>query len=236
MKKLFLTLLIVIVAMNSVALAVDLEEMTKEELIAMIEELTGENSGLVGTEEEQAEVPTYTELTRGSKGADVKTLQQRLKDLGYLSGAVDGDYGGGTSSAVSSFQSQAGLKVTGTADVETQEALFAQDAPKAIVYEKLDYKGVSRNPSDYTGRYVKFDGKVLQVMEDDSLVSFRIASKGNYDDVVYVSMTRPDSYSRILEDDKVTVSGVYFDLMTYETVMGASITIPWIWADLVALR
>lgn len=235
MRKLFFALLVVVLALNSVAMAVELEDMTKEEFIAMIEELTSDDAQQEEAAEEE-EAPAYEELTRGSKGDAVKALQQRLKDLGYLSGSVDGDYGGGTSSAVSSFQSQAGLKVTGTADIETQEALFAGDAPKAIVYEKLDYKGVSRNPSDYTGRYVKFDGKVLQVMEDDSLISFRIATRGSYDDVVYVSMSRPESYSRILEDDKVTVSGAYFDLMTYETVMGASVTIPWIWADLVALR
>ncbi len=238
MRKIVVWLLVFTLIISSAAMASDLENKTKEELIAIIEELLGDEEAQSEEAETPQEVPeqAYTELERGSKGDDVKNLQQRLKDLGYLSGAVDGDYGGGTSSAVSSFQNQAGLAVTGKADVETQEALFAADAPKAIVYESLDYKGVSRNPSDYTGKYVKFDGKVLQVIEEEGYVSFRIASRGNYDDVVYVSMAIPENYSRILEDDKVTVSGVYMDLMTYETIMGASVTIPWIMADLVTLR
>lgn len=238
MKKIVLLLLVFAMVVCSSAMATDLESKSKEELIAIIEELLGDgetDSQEVEAVQENA-AQEYTELERGSKGEDVKVLQQRLKDLGYLSGAVDGDYGGGTSSAVSSFQNQAGLTVTGKADVETQKALFAADAPEAIVYESLDYTGVSRNPSNYTGRHVKFDGKVLQVIEEEEYVSFRIASRGNYDDVVYVSMAIPENYSRILEDDKVTVSGVYMDLMTYETVMGASVTIPWIMADLVALR
>ena len=222
----------------------ELEGMTAEELISIIEQLYAELAELRG-EETEAEpeptpeptaVPKYTELAKGSKGEDVKQLQQRLKDLGYLSGSVDGSYGGGTASAVSSFQNQNGLPVTGTADAATQELLHSEKAEKAIVYEALDYKGASRNPSDYFGKHVQFTGKILQVIEEDTLVSFRIASKGNYDDVVFVSMSKPDNYSRLLEDDKVTVSGVYFDLMSYETVMGATVTIPWIYADLVALR
>lgn len=232
---LFLTFALLI---GSSAMASDLENKTKEELIAIIEELMG-NEEASSTETEptpEDSAQEYTELERGSKGDDVKALQQRLKDLGYLSGAVDGDYGGGTASAVSSFQNQAGLAVTGKADVETQRALFDSTAPKAIVYENLDYKGVSRNPSEYIGRYVKFNGTVLQVIEEEDYVSFRIASRGNYEDVVYVSMAIPENYSRILEDDKVTVLGVYMDLMTYETIMGASVTIPWVMADLVTLR
>ena len=43
-------------------------------------------------------------LTVGAKGEDVKKLQQRLKDLGYLSGKVDGAFGGGTKRAVIAFQ------------------------------------------------------------------------------------------------------------------------------------
>ena len=258
MKKLLSLVLIAILLLSSAGLASELktdpteelktytteelEGMTAEELISIIEQLYAELAELRGEETEPeptpepTAVPKYTELAKGSKGEDVKQLQQRLKDLGYLSGSVDGSYGGGTASAVSNFQNQNGLPVTGTADVATQELLHSDKAEKAIVYEALDYKGASRNPSDYFGKHVQFTGKILQVIEEDTLISFRIASKGSYDDVVFVSMSKPDNYSRLLEDDKVTVSGVYFDLMSYETVMGATVTIPWIYADLVTLR
>ena len=69
-------------------------------------------------------------LRQGSSGAAVKSLQKRLIELGYLGGGADGNFGTGTKSALMDFQSAAGLKVTGVADVDTQEALEASDAPE----------------------------------------------------------------------------------------------------------
>lgn len=69
-------------------------------------------------------------LRQGSSGAAVKSLQKRLIELGYLGGSADGSFGTGTKSALMDFQSAAGLKVTGVADVDTQEALEASDAPE----------------------------------------------------------------------------------------------------------
>jgi len=52
------------------------------------------------------EVPSLI-LSRGSQGAEVKTLQERLKDLGYYKGGIDGDFGFGTDAAVRRFQADA---------------------------------------------------------------------------------------------------------------------------------
>lgn len=73
----------------------------------------------------------YETLKKGSRGEAAKVLQQRLSDLGYLTGVVDGDFGPGTEKAVSVFQEAAGLETTGVADNDTLEALFAEDAPRA---------------------------------------------------------------------------------------------------------
>ena len=238
MKRILAIIIAVLMMISSAAMAEELEGKTTEELIAMIEQLTLELAELKGgeAEAEPTPVPAYTEIARGAKGEEVKVLQQRLKDLGYLDGVVDGDYGGGTERAVSAFQNQNDLPVTGVADVETQELLYSDLAEKAIVYEALEYKNVSRNPGNYIGRHVKFSGKVLQVIEDSGIAAFRIASKGNYDDVVFVMMDVPDNYSRILEDDRVEVRGMYGDLYSYETVRGDTITIPMVYAELVSLK
>lgn len=74
---------------------------------------------------------TYATLQKGSKGDDVKAMQQRLKDLGYLKGSADGDFGKGTAAAVTAFQKKAGLPENGIADDATLRALFADDAPAA---------------------------------------------------------------------------------------------------------
>ena len=73
----------------------------------------------------------YTTLAKGSTGPAVTNLQARLTELGDLNSAIDGDYGNKTKTAVQKFQERAGLKATGIADVETQEKLFAPDAPKS---------------------------------------------------------------------------------------------------------
>jgi len=67
-------------------------------------------------------------LTVGAKGDAVQQLQQRLKDLGYLSGKVDGLYGGGTKRAVIAFQRRNGLGTDGIAGQETLAKLYAEDA------------------------------------------------------------------------------------------------------------
>lgn len=73
----------------------------------------------------------YPNLEKGDKGEDVKSLQQRLVDLYWLQGSVDGDYGNKTKDAVERFQKAAGLLVTGIADGKTQAHLFSDDAPEA---------------------------------------------------------------------------------------------------------
>lgn len=185
-------------------------------------------------EEKEAEV--YPTLQKGSNGNDVVALQNRLKTLGYLEGSADGAYGNGTASAVSAFQAAAGLEETGIADSKTQEALFAEDAPKAQVYVNLDYTAVARDPDAYKGGLVKFSGKIIQVMENDDIVVFRIATRNGYDDVVYCTYSKPENYKRFLEDDKVNIWGVCAGVYTYKTVMGNEITIPSCQIERIELR
>lgn len=81
-------------------------------------------------------VPTYYNLKLNDRTNAVYSLQSRLMQLGYLTSRyfddvvkADGIYGADTSIAVSEFQAKVGIIATGNADVATQEALFAEDAP-----------------------------------------------------------------------------------------------------------
>ena len=75
--------------------------------------------------------PTSSTLQLGSKGSEVKKLQQRLKDLKYYSGSVDGTYGSGTEAAVKAFQSNNGLTADGKAGSKTLTKLYSSSAKKA---------------------------------------------------------------------------------------------------------
>lgn len=67
-------------------------------------------------------------LQSGSSGDLVVALQNRLKELGYLSGSVDGYFGPGTVSALKAFQARNGLTSDGVAGPGTQTVLYSSVA------------------------------------------------------------------------------------------------------------
>ncbi len=74
---------------------------------------------------------TASALQEAAGDADalsVEALQQKLEELGYYAGLVDGDYGTATEDAVRAFQSSEGLSETGTLDHDTMLAISAKHA------------------------------------------------------------------------------------------------------------
>ena len=59
----------------------------------------------------------------GSRGSEVRTIQEKLKRWGYYNGNVDGIYGSQTTAAVKSFQRKNGLTVDGIAGTNTLRAM-----------------------------------------------------------------------------------------------------------------
>ena len=59
----------------------------------------------------------------GSRGSEVRTIQDKLKRWGYYTGSVDGIYGSQTVSAVKKFQQKNGLTVDGIAGTKTLTAM-----------------------------------------------------------------------------------------------------------------
>lgn len=59
----------------------------------------------------------------GSRGEEVRKIQQKLKNWGYYSGSVDGIYGTQTQNAVKYFQRKNGLSVDGIAGKKTLAAM-----------------------------------------------------------------------------------------------------------------
>ena len=62
-------------------------------------------------------------LKQGNTGTDVKTLQKKLKNWGYYTGAVDGIFGPKTKEAVKYFQRKNNLTVDGIVGKKTLAAL-----------------------------------------------------------------------------------------------------------------
>ena len=108
------------------------------------------------------------------------------------------------------------------------KAKAEQEAKEKQGYETgITYNQLARTPDDYKGEKCKFRGKVVQVMEEESIVVMRLAVNGNYDNILYVMTTsKALNGERVLENDYITVYGTSAGIYTYTTVMGASISIP----------
>lgn len=68
-----------------------------------------------------AVTPTLSKI--GSRGNEVKAIQQKLKERGILNGSVDGIYGSATQAAVKKFQKQQGMTADGIAGPQTLRKL-----------------------------------------------------------------------------------------------------------------
>lgn len=85
----------------------------------------------------------YVTLEAGSTGTAVKKLQQKLKDLGYYSGSVDGSFGEATEVAVETFQRKHNLRVDGKAGPATQRVLYGTSA--SLNYNTLELGSTGTN-------------------------------------------------------------------------------------------
>ena len=88
-------------------------------------------------------------LQVGSKGDDVRKVQQRLIQWGYMTGSADGIYGADTEAAVRKFQSANGLSVDGKVGAKTAAAIGitlsggAQTLSSAV-YRSADHRLLSK--------------------------------------------------------------------------------------------
>lgn len=67
-------------------------------------------------------------LKKGSTGEAVREVQKKLKELGFLKGSADGDFGDATEAAVRAFQKQYGLTVDGKVGNATMAKLTTAKA------------------------------------------------------------------------------------------------------------
>lgn len=112
-------------------------------------------------------------------------------------------------------------------------AAEAAAAEKARGYDTgITYEQLARTPDSYIGQKVKFTGEVVQVMEGSSETQIRLAVNGDYDTIVLCGVPKSlTSSTRILEDDKILIMGTSVGLISYQSTLGGTITIPGIVVD-----
>lgn len=117
-------------------------------------------------------------LYSGCTGDDVKSVQQRLKDLGYLTDKVDGKYGANTVAAMCAFQLRNGLTGSGNGDTATYTILYSVNAITAEG-KQVD----STTPTVYTNLKVGATGDaVLRLQQALSNLRYTVTINGTYDE------------------------------------------------------
>ena len=141
----------------------------------------------------------YITLENGSSGEQVRTLQNRLKELGYYSGNVDGNFGEGTEAAVMAFQQRNNLTVDGKAGPATQRVLYGSKANITYGSMRQGEEGSAVKNLQYTlyelGYYDgAIDGKYGQTTAD-AVRAFQIQNSITPVDGVAGSKTLSKLYS-----------------------------------------
>ena len=116
-------------------------------------------------------------LSQGDSGNDVKSVQKRLIELGFLTGSADGQYGSGTAAAMKAFQQMNSLTVSGTGNATTYARLYSDDA--------LNSKGVKQGESvpAYTNlREGATGAAVIRLQQTLAKYDYDVAVTGTYDD------------------------------------------------------
>lgn len=188
--------------------------------------------------EEPKPVVEYKDVTT------IRIVQQALNDAGYNCGNPDGVAGGKTTEAVTKYQTDKGLTVNGLVTDELLQALdvvekvqdaVQKEASKGEYSGDYTYDQLARNPDTYTGNKIKISGKVLQADSSGDICYARVAMNNSYDTVIFVTYDKDLLGYRLLEDDKITVYGTSLGVYSYEAVSGATITIPWLNADMIEM-
>ena len=230
------------------ATALESEKAELEERLTQLEsenaELQEKLDALLNPETElQTEPSTEIVGTIYNESSIVQIVQKALNEAGFDCGTPDGKAGAKTQEALKAYQKEKGLNVNGVITDELLDAMGVadqvseaakQEAAKGEYSADYSYNTIARDSESYKDTKVKYRGKVLQEGDAGSGTHYiRFAVDSNYDTVMFVTYKTDLVTGRILDDDILTIYGTVVGDYSYETVMGATVTLPWINADII---
>ena len=158
-------------------------------------------------------------MQKGSKGDDVKTLQEYLIALGYLSGSADGSFGDKTTVAVKKYQKANGLSEDGMVtqslfDAIQQSYTELPEKPKSYtaveLYNMFDQNKVSAE-AELDGKTIIVSGKVYGIDSSiwgDYYIKLYADQWGFSGVYCYFDDDMVSEISKIRKDQKITVKGI----------------------------
>lgn len=186
--------------------------------------------------EEQAYKDNNAELL--SKNAELSSLNEELKSSAYYYKEqyeqLEADAKDYLALSEEERKALVELAVKQKEEAEAAEEALRIEEEKKGYDTGIEYDNLARYPDVYNGKKVKFNCRVLQVVEETAA---RLATdESGYDDVIYAAGISGKLDGRLLEGDEITVYGTADGLVTYTTVLGAEVTIPQIKVDMIELN
>lgn len=138
-------------------------------------------------------------LRKGYTGADVIAVQQKLKELGFYSGSVDGVYGTGSIAAVKKFQQQNGLTADGLVGSRTYTALMsASTGSSSDSSSSGSSSGTSDSSSGSSGQtyaegtlsYGSTGTEVKKMQQALKALDYNVSADGSYGALTQMAVTQ----------------------------------------------
>lgn len=112
---------------------------------------------------------------------------------------------------------------------EPSDLIDLPEAEYRAQCQEYSYDDIARYPDNYQKKLAKFTGEVVQVLKEGDQIQMRVdvtlSEYGFYEDTVFVYYTVSNGQN-VLEGDIITMYGELRGMQEYESIMGATISIP----------
>lgn len=148
----------------------------------------------------------------GSRGEEVKMLQEKLKELGFYRGPIDGIFGGGSDAAVKAFQRKNKLATDGIVGPNTWKVLFSEEIREPMLAKvELDYKCLALTGSFETGKAIPECFAGLSGDFDGQGISFGVLQWNfGQDSLQKLLNSMIKDYPKVIKQ----IFGGYYDVLT----------------------
>lgn len=125
------------------------------------------------------------------------------------------------------FDVEAVKKITPSATMDEIKNTYKSNC------KNISIENLLRSPDEYKKQDFVFSGTVFQILkQDDSSYTEFLMDTGGDNGKIFVIYSRRPGENRILENDSITIYGMFYKLDSYTSVLGTKQTVPRIGAKL----
>ena len=155
--------------------------------------ISGDNSSSSSSSSSSSASGFTRTLRKGYTGTDVISVQQKLKDLGFYTGSVDGVYGTGSMAAVKAFQRQNGLTADGLVGSRTYTVLMSATSGSTSNSGSDNSSSDSSSDQTYaegTLSYGSTGSEVKKMQQALKALGYNVSADGSYGALTQMAVTQ----------------------------------------------